>query len=70
MIWGVKPLFVVQKRGNGNPTEIMLGPAGGMKVNCYLKIIYQQLQEWSTHRYDLIPTDLDLLCYIQVSQSP
>lgn len=70
MIWGVKPLFVVQKRGDVTPTEIMLGLAGGMKVNCYLKIIYQQLQEWSTHRYDLIPTDLDLLCYIQVSQSP
>lgn len=52
VIWGVKPLFVVQKRGNGNPTEIMLGPPGGMKVNCYLKIIYLQLQEWSTHRYD------------------
>lgn len=52
VIWGVKPLFVVQKRGNGNPTEIMLGPPGGMKVNCYLKIIYLQLQEWSTHRYN------------------
>lgn len=52
VIWGVKPLFVVQKRGDVTPTEIMLGPAGGMKVNCYLKIIYLQLQEWSTHRYD------------------
>lgn len=52
VIWGVKPLFVVQKRGDVTPTEIMLGLAGGMKVNCYLKIIYLQLQEWSTHRYD------------------
>lgn len=40
VIWGVKPLFVVQRRGDINPTEIMLGLAGGMKVNCYLKIIY------------------------------
>lgn len=49
---GSETSFCCTEKGDGNPTEIMLGPAGGMKVNCYLKIIYQQLQEWSTHRYD------------------
>lgn len=49
---GSETSFCCAKKGNGNPTEIMLGLAGGMKVNCYLKIIYLQLQEWSTHRYD------------------
>lgn len=50
--FGSETSFVVQKRGDINPTEIMLGLAGGMTVNCYLKIIYLQLQVWSTHRYD------------------
>lgn len=49
---GSETSFCCAKKGDGNPTEIILGLAGGMKVNCYLKIIYLQLQEWSTHRYD------------------